>query len=456
MRINKLFIVAFFFSSFMSHSADTSNREEQVSYSILAFNGRDYSYSFSLEQTETLYFIEEQDNFLSLSKSLFYYWPITDEWKTDTETLNYIYNGFVEVTQGNKIIKQINLSEYVIFAKDEEYEVRWYIEKGDVAKDIYYSYKEKMNNYWDNTSVYNKQITEINSYQTSLISKIETLKDLGQDVSSLIIQLAEINYPDQPIPPSDYISPPHSINNGYLLNLPYGEYNIRFRTPKGYIVEGSEKKIIVYKKNTARTVGYEIMPENKWTRSVVSERPQSVIYLDGSTDLYLQCYYQDQYNNFFHSKTVDPTVKGDQITMKWFRVMQIENAGIISTYEDGISNEIASESYTVDQKEGNSLGYSIIPFNSEMEQSGEVPSLVAFHFPINKNNKKILFYAIDGKKEIIPNSIRQIRVLSNYKGYIISLFLILLPLIISLPPRVMNTLFCSASLIIMASEYVPL
>ncbi len=305
-----------FFGVITLSAADLSVPEEQVSYSILAFNGRDYSYFFTIEDTEVLYFIEGQDNYLSLSKSLFYFWPITNEWKVDNEHLNYSYMGILE------ILKK------------------------------------------------------------------------------------------------------------YLVNLPAGEYDIRFKTEVGFIVEGSEKKVVIYKKNTETSVGYEIIPENKWTRSVVSDRPESVIYLDGSTDLYLQCFYQDQYNDFFHSKTLNVTNKGNPESMKWFRVIQIENAGIELKYENGSYTTINAEPFIVEQKEGSSLGYSILPYKAEIAQSGAEPSLIAFHLPLDKDVKKIQFHAVDEDGNVIRNSYRQVRVLSVYRGGIISLVLSLLPVLL--------------------------
>ena len=430
MKKLSVIIILIFFGFFTLPAADLSVPEEHVSYSILAFNGRDYSYSFTIEDTEILYFIEGQDNFLSLSKSLFYFWPITNEWKVDNEHLNYSYMGFLEILKKGELIDQIDVSKYVLFAIDEEYEVKWYIEKGDAAKDIYSEYKAEMDRYWNETTVYNKKVLELTDYRDTLIKKIEEMNKNGRGTVNLIDQLNGIVFPKQPLPPDKYISPPHDILEGYLVNLPAGEYDIRFKTEDGFIVEGSEKKVVIYKKNTETSVGYEIIPENKWTRSVVSDRPESVIYLDGSTDLYLQCFYQDQYNDFFHSKTLNVTDKGNPESMKWFRVMQIENAGIELKYENGSYTTINAEPFIVEQKEGSSLGYSILPYKSREVESHVEPSLIAFHLPLDKDVKKIQFHAVDENGNIIRNSYRQVRVLSAYRGGIISLVLIILPMLL--------------------------
>ncbi len=63
-------------------------RVEQLIYSLTAFNGSDYSSTFALQTADTIYLLAGTDNLLSVRKTLVYWWPITAEWKTDTDSLN--------------------------------------------------------------------------------------------------------------------------------------------------------------------------------------------------------------------------------------------------------------------------------------------------------------------------------------------------------------------------------
>ena len=51
-------------------------RTENLIYSVLAFNGRDYSPTFVRAASGTIYLIAGVDNFLTVRKTLVYFWPL--------------------------------------------------------------------------------------------------------------------------------------------------------------------------------------------------------------------------------------------------------------------------------------------------------------------------------------------------------------------------------------------
>ena len=70
--------------------ADTPVRAEQPIWSVVAFNGSDYSPTFTIRSSDSIYLLAGVDNVLSARKTLVYWWPITSEWKTDTDALNVL------------------------------------------------------------------------------------------------------------------------------------------------------------------------------------------------------------------------------------------------------------------------------------------------------------------------------------------------------------------------------
>ena len=68
--------------------ADAPARAEQMIWSVIAFNGRDYSATFAPETSDTVYLLAGEPSIMSARTTFVYWWPITSEWRTDTDSLN--------------------------------------------------------------------------------------------------------------------------------------------------------------------------------------------------------------------------------------------------------------------------------------------------------------------------------------------------------------------------------
>ena len=67
--------------------------------------------------------------------------------------------------------------------------------------------------------------------------------------------------PNQPAPLNTFST---GLNSGFPVKLEPGNYRIRTRAADGTIVPESERRLVVFSpRRTA--VGYEVIPENRWT-----------------------------------------------------------------------------------------------------------------------------------------------------------------------------------------------
>ena len=105
--------------------AEVPVRTEQLIWTVLAFNGRDYSPAFAPEGSDTIYLMAGVDNFLSARKTLLYWWPITGEWKTDTDSLNVQFPGTLELRDRRGTVTREPQQEYTYFNRKGEYELNW-------------------------------------------------------------------------------------------------------------------------------------------------------------------------------------------------------------------------------------------------------------------------------------------------------------------------------------------
>ena len=410
--------------------ADVPVREEQFIYSILAFNGKDYAGTFARKEADTLYLVADVDNFITVRNVFVYFWPITQDWKTDTSTLNVPFEGTLELSGREAEPERLGMTPYTYYNIRGEYELNWKVAKEAEAEAAWQRYQDLMNAYWQSISGYYEKRAMYEAMLNQLTVTITKMRDEGKDVTALIDTLKELKAPPEPQYPTEYIVPPVPVQNAFILNLPVGEYRIRFFSEDGQIMEGSERRIVAFEKRRAEAIGLEVIPGDKWTRPVESKTPASVLYIDGSTDLYLRPFLQQEYNDLFYEKMRKNDAKGNPTLMKWVRIQQVPRARVEVTRPSAESQMVLEEPFYVEQVKGAALGYQIVPFDPEGKHKDREPSLQAFHVPVSKDQRVIRLRVQDKEGQYLSSSERQIRVITPSRIGILSLILAACPLIV--------------------------
>ena len=409
--------------------ADVPVREEQFIYSILAFNGKDYAGTFARQEADTIYLVADVDNFITVRNVFVYFWPITQDWKTDTSVLNVPFEGTLELSGREAEPEMLGMTPYTYYNIRGEYELNWKVAKEAEAEAAWQHYQELMDAYWQSVSDYYEKRAMYEAMLNQLTITITKMRDEGKDVSALIDTLRELKAPPEPQYPTEYIVPPVPVQKAFILNLPVGEYQIRFFTKEGQIMERSERRIVAFEKRRAEAIGLEVIPGDKWTRPVESKTPASVLYIDGSTDLYLRPFYQQEYNDLFYEKMRKNDAKGNPTLMKWVRIQQVPKARVEVTGPSSEAQMVLEEPFYVEQVKGAALGSQIVPFDPEGKHKDREPSLQAFHVPISKDQRVIRLRVQDKEGRYLPSGERQIRVITPSRVGIVSLILAACPLI---------------------------
>ena len=317
--------------------------KESLIYSVVAFDGKDYSGTFCRGDADTIYLIGDVDNFLNVKKALVYYWDITQEWKLDLEHLNYTFEGQIELTDKSGNVEILESVKFTYYNAPGEYEINWRVFTGAEADREYAAYDKLMDEYIDQLEAYQNKQMELQVRFEEMIQQLSLLREeeeevvqrleespakkrldeikgkieqarreqtdtsqleqekaaLERDLSPLIeaaarsrleilafAELAQRLGDGLPAPehPGYFVREP---DNAFLFNLEPGEYSIRFMLPDGTTLEGSEKRVLVHEKWRENSIGYDVIPADQWTRPVLSQTPASVLYVDGTTDLYL-------------------------------------------------------------------------------------------------------------------------------------------------------------------------
>jgi hypothetical protein len=393
--------------------ADMPVRTEQLIWSAIAFNGRDYSATFAPESSDSLFLLAGVDNFLSLRETLVYWWPITSEWKTDTDSLNIQFPGTLELRDRAGSTRELKLQDYTYFNIRGEYELNWKALTGDAARQELKKYSELYQSYFKAINDYRTKSAAVEAEAQSLATHIQARKDRHDDYSALLQRLKTLPAPAAPTAPTYYAVPPAGMQQGFILNLSPGRYSLRLRNPDGSIMEGSEKSLLVHRRGRSGGVGLEVIPSDRWTRPEQSVTPSSVLYVNGKADLYLRPYFEDEYNDLAYEKTIHNGATGNPQLSKWVRIQQVPHARIETRPRTGARSILQEEPFSVEQSQGNSLGYTIVRWDPNGPHKDQQANLIAFRLPIDGSERAVDLRVMNEKGEPLPGGERQLRVIGR-------------------------------------------
>ena len=405
-------------------------RAEQLIWSVIASNVSDYTATFVPDSSSTIYLIAGQNNILSVRKTLLYWWPITEEWKTDTESLNILLPGTLELRDRRGNLRSFPLEEYTYFNVKGEYEKNWKILTGQSARAEIQKYSALYNEYFTATEKFQLDTAAFEAEVQQLVSAVQSLKDAGKDFSTPLARMQSLHRPVAPVPPSFYVVPPSGLQQGFILNLPAGRYTILLRNPDATVMDGSEKELIVDSRRRTNGIGFEVIPSDKWTRPVESVTPSSVIYVNGAADLYVRPFFEDEFNDLSYEKTTNNQARGNPTIQKWVRIQQVPHATIEVSVAGSARTTLSEQPYYVEQSSGSSLGYTIIPWDPSGPYKEQGPNLIAFRVPLEKSARVVRVRTLDEKGGALEGSDRQIRVVAPLPVPALLVVFALLPILL--------------------------
>jgi len=386
---------------------------EQLVYSLTSFNGFGFSKSFCPQSEDTMYFIADVNSVVSPRKTIVYYWPITRRYMAGFSTLNEEVPGELEIWQGGRLIRTMEKQKYVLYYPEGYWSEKAIIYLDDEAQEYYDQYKaavdefnQKLKEYYQAMEYYQQQVNKF-------FEEVRQRREAGETGP------LDIPIPQQPEPPEFvkfYVTEP---TEGFILNLPVGNYEIRVRLEDGTIFEGSEKKLVTFTSRRQEGVGYEIIPGNRWTRRENCDDPSWIIHAVGKNELYFNPFYQEEYNELYYNKLQDPQNSGRLEKWKWVHVEPVSNAQVLLGRGEEILQVVDKAPYFVKQIPGPELGYEIIPYDEELKMSGYQPTFESYKVTLGENLPQVDYQISTISKETgehIPKSERTIRFLKKENG----------------------------------------
>lgn len=422
--------------------AEVPKYEEQFVYHLRPFDGKGYPETFIPQQMDTIYMLADTNNIISARVTLVYFWPLTGKFVATFKQLNEPLEGTLEIFSGSDKVHQIGQSEFVLFypkgSMGEQAELH-------VGKDAYALFKEHeqtLNDFYDKFSEYNKQMLSYKGRLMAYAQELEKRKELGETMNPEQVQA---NMPRQPVPPD---RPPFDITglqSDFVVDLAPGNYRIRFKATDGTIVEGSEKKLVVFSRRRVGGVGYEIIPGNRWTKRESSNEPSQKIYGTGNNKLYFRAFMEDEYNELFYKKMLDPQSRANPLRWIWVHMAPLLDRVFTIQHDKSTPQQIKRSAYLVKQEQGARLGYEILPYTPERfpdKQPAFEGYEVEFSASRSSDSAKQTIWLEDSQGRQTPNSRREMIPISRTGAnwlYLISTFPLVVGLLIYLHRRRVTT-----------------
>jgi hypothetical protein len=402
--------ILFLVAGVAGHSQIPDSREQFV-YRINAFQGSDYSQTFCREEADTVYIIADAESFLVPVKTMVYYWPLTDEWLSDSAMLN-------ERIQGNLEIEGPGKARYMM--EYRRYAVGSVMDGGTVEKRVYLDDDSELeySRYLKEFSEYQRTMAErqalIEQFERNMLKLMEMIA-LGEEESPGFTELLEPTLIMQellqrPVPqrPNDVVFAPEEA---FVLDLPEGEYRMRLHASDGTVFQDSEKRLIVHAPVQSRIAGLELRSEDRWTEATVSSVNHEILYADGSADLFLNPVEIDRYQDLRYRKTLRNDAEGNPVLMFPVNKGAITDADILLASGGSNRSQLPYSPWRVVQREGSALGYSILPASAASAGQEVEPDFMAHRIALDsRTSRTIEIRIVDSRGKTLPSGNRKIRI----------------------------------------------
>lgn len=164
---------------------------------------------------------------------------------------------------------------------------------------------------------------------------------------------------------------------GYRIDLPPGRYELSF-TRDGRPVPGADKSLHVVDGTAPRAVVADVVPEERWTRPILSKSSRARLYARPGATVFLTLSEATQMDEATYLAATSPQARAVPGRGIWVRRGEAGVEDVSLTWQAGDpAQQVVRTALKVDQTRGSGFGYRI-----RNATDGETPDLQAFQIPI--------------------------------------------------------------------------
>lgn len=304
--------------------------------------------TFAPPIVDEIYLMANDASILSPRRTRVYYWPITNEYRAAWSQLNEQVDGILEVLQGGQVVATFEQMPYTIHFSAGEGTAKPQLFIGDEA---FIANKR----FLAEQMAYRQAVSEYQMAREEWLEEARQARERGEDPA---------DFPPSPIAPEPFNTFSTGLNSGYPIELEEGTYQIQTRQEDGTIIPESRRELVVFApRRTA--VGYEVVPEARWTFPEEVNDLSDAILGEDDTVLYLKPHIVREYPALAYDRLMDPQTASDASKSEWAWVSgeTIDDSILEIVQNDEVEGRIPLVDYTVKQVPGREYGYEILPYD---------------------------------------------------------------------------------------------
>jgi len=179
------------------------------------------------------------------------------------------------------------------------------------------------------------------------------------------------------------------------LDLPPGTYDIQLRNDNGKIVADSIKKLVVFSSDRV-SVGYTVIPEDKWTTPEHTYNPGEVLYVRPNNTLYLEPFFESEYNEQYFTHLEAPQAPlFVNSGWKWIKEENFKPSGTSWREGGNAPGDAPDETFVGERRPGRYINDEDIGYDMQVVERNILQESITFEdFMVRQTQGKALGYEI--------------------------------------------------------------
>lgn len=355
-------------------------RREATVISGRLWDGFRYVEMFLPSDNPVLTVMAGRDSAISFVRTQEYYWPLSRQVYVDFERQRDPINGVLRIEQNGTIIAEVAEEPYAILYPEGAVNGNGSLLWGADAEQGYADYQQSEREF-------NRRFVEAQRAQTAYERKLLEAARIG---SREVVP----EPPPVPEPSLRLITRPAS---GLRIDLEPGDYWISL-VADGAEVPGTERQLRVIPAEDRPSIVADILPEERWTRPLVSNSEAARIYAKAGSTLYVTLAEASRFAERDYLSVVSPQALASPSREIWVRRKPAEAPELeLRGAADG--RTIARSDFKVEQTNSSGFGYVVRP-----AREGESPDIQAFQIAVPVEGRERLEFGLpdaDFRRQVV-------------------------------------------------------
>ena len=398
--------------------AQTPQKERRFVYGLNLFDGVQYTTGFVPPAVDTVFMLADRVGVLDPKATEVYFWPITNDYRADFTSLNELVPGRLEIGQGNRVVAIVELTEYVVQIDQSGEFGGGQVSVGDAARTSWEQFQAERTAYLERLRAHADAMVEYNRQMELLRAQTGTES-----------AIAAFTMPVEPAPFTLYST---EIGRGFPIQLAPGEYTVRVLDASGQTIPDSQKRLVAFAPRRYG-VGFEVVPQERWTFPEQADDPGDVVYTVAGGVSYLRAFAAHELNVEAYARLRNPQdLAATPNRWQWVHLAPLGPATLI--VRDGAGEQrLEIEDFAVEQVSGANLGYRVVPLapQGEGDRPERKPDITAYRVEAPAGRGTLSLRLVDAEGRELQGSAREVVVVSSVPGWQLVLP-VLVPLLIGL------------------------